>query len=55
MGYSVAIVSAVAGGQTVAGTRPLTLAHTGAMLCVWQNVTNQQQTLDWKESKSEGR
>lgn len=40
MGYSVAIVSAVAGGQTVAGTRPLTLAQTGAMLGVWRNVTN---------------
>jgi len=39
MGYSVATVSAVA-GQTVAGTRPLTLAHAGAMLCVWHNVTN---------------
>ena len=53
MGYSVAIVSAVAGGQTVVGTRPLTLAHTGAMLCVWQNVTNWQQTLGQKEAESE--
>jgi hypothetical protein len=40
MKYSVAIVSAIAGGQTVAGTRPLTLAQIGATLYVWHNITN---------------
>jgi hypothetical protein len=40
IGYSVATVCAVAGGQTAAGTISITLAQTGAMLYVWHNVTN---------------
>jgi hypothetical protein len=41
MGHSVVMANVVPGDQTVAGTSPLTLAQTGAMLhmCVWYNVT----------------